>query len=351
MKILLAILAFILAVPAQSQILDLILFKQPTGGTHQASTPTFSPAAGSYSSAQTVTISTATSLAVLCYTTDGTTPTETANLCSGGTTSTYTTPITVSTTQTVKAIATLATYTDSAVGSAAYTICTPPAGATYDYDVANALNYCTSGTTACSNGLGIFHLVDSIAGNTAVQATGANQPIYTTGAINGLPAAVFTGSSSQALLMTTATPASNAYFSAYYVFELPSLSYTIGAPTGRYYQWMIFNGGGSCSSGELRYVNAGACSSTFISANTWYAVGVQWQVSTGLYSFHKYAGGSDVSEGSGTGNTSAPIGTIFDRIGGSSDTSFTTSSIARVIYYNSTLPAGLATYTGCKYGL
>jgi hypothetical protein len=92
------------------------------GGSSTAATPTFSPAAGTYTSTQTVTISTATSLAVLCYTTDGTTPTESANLCSGGTTSTYATPITVSTTQTVKAIATLALYTDSAVGSALYTI-------------------------------------------------------------------------------------------------------------------------------------------------------------------------------------------------------------------------------------
>ena len=121
MKILLAILAFILAAPAQSQILDLILFKQHAASS-TAATPTFSPVAGTYSSTQTVTISSTTSLAVLCYTTDGSTPTETANLCSGGTTATYSTPISVSTTQTVKAIATLAGYTDSAVGSAAYTI-------------------------------------------------------------------------------------------------------------------------------------------------------------------------------------------------------------------------------------
>jgi hypothetical protein len=134
MKILLAILAFILALPVQGQILTPILFRH-TSGTPQASTPTFSPAAGSYSSTQTVTISTATPLAVLCYTTDGSTPTETANLCSGGTTSTYSTPITVSTTQTVKAIATLATYTDSAYGTALYTI---SAGIAY------------IGTSACS---------------------------------------------------------------------------------------------------------------------------------------------------------------------------------------------------------
>ena len=40
--------------------------------------PTFSPAAGTYSSAQTVTISTTTSGATIRYTTDGSTPSETA---------------------------------------------------------------------------------------------------------------------------------------------------------------------------------------------------------------------------------------------------------------------------------
>ena len=95
-----------------------------SGVASQVATPSFSPGGGSYSSTQTVTISTATSLAVLCYTTDGSTPTESGHLCSGGTTSTYSTPISVATTQTVKAIGTLATYTDSAVDSATYTIST-----------------------------------------------------------------------------------------------------------------------------------------------------------------------------------------------------------------------------------
>jgi hypothetical protein len=95
------------------------------GVAPQVATPTFSPAAGAYTSTQTVTISSSTVGAVICYTTDGSTPTESGHLCSGGTTSTYSTPISVATTQTVKAIGTLATYTDSAVGSAAYTISAP----------------------------------------------------------------------------------------------------------------------------------------------------------------------------------------------------------------------------------
>jgi hypothetical protein len=121
MKILILILG-LLATPAFGQYTIGQWTTSVTVAVATAATPTFSPVAGTYSSAQTVTISTATTLAVLCYTTDGSTPTETANLCSGGTTATYSTPITVSTTKTVKAIATLAGYTDSSVGSAAYTI-------------------------------------------------------------------------------------------------------------------------------------------------------------------------------------------------------------------------------------
>ena len=62
-----------------------------------AATPTFSPAAGSYRSAQTVTISDATSGATIYYTTNGTTPTTASTVYAG--------PITVSATETVEAIA------------------------------------------------------------------------------------------------------------------------------------------------------------------------------------------------------------------------------------------------------
>jgi hypothetical protein len=79
-----------------------------------AATPTFSPTAGTYASTQTVTITDATSGASIYYTTNGTTPTTAS--------STYSSAITVSTTETLEAIATHSGYTNSAVGSAAYTI-------------------------------------------------------------------------------------------------------------------------------------------------------------------------------------------------------------------------------------
>jgi hypothetical protein len=82
-----------------------------------AATPVFSPVAGTYTSAQTVTISDATSGATIYYTTDGTTPTTSSSV--------FTTAIPVSSTETLQAIATATSYSTSAVASAAYTINIP----------------------------------------------------------------------------------------------------------------------------------------------------------------------------------------------------------------------------------
>ena len=79
-----------------------------------AATPTFSPAAGSYATAQTVTISSATPAATIYYTTNGTTPSTSSTVYSG--------PIIVSSSETVEAIAVASGYLGSAVGAAAYII-------------------------------------------------------------------------------------------------------------------------------------------------------------------------------------------------------------------------------------
>jgi Raf kinase inhibitor-like YbhB/YbcL family protein len=80
----------------------------------QAAAPVFTPAAGTYTSAQTVAITSATAGASIYYTTNGSTPTAASTL--------YSAPLTVSTTTTIKAVAIKAGMTDSAVATAAYTI-------------------------------------------------------------------------------------------------------------------------------------------------------------------------------------------------------------------------------------
>ena len=80
----------------------------------QTAAPTFSPAGGNYASAQNITISCSTTGATIKYTTDGSTPTSTSL--------TYTAPINVSDTTTIKAYAIMQGMKDSTVASATYTI-------------------------------------------------------------------------------------------------------------------------------------------------------------------------------------------------------------------------------------
>jgi hypothetical protein len=80
-----------------------------------ATTPTFSPAGGNYTAAQTVTISTTTSGAAIRYTTDGSTPSDTVGTVYSG-------PVTVGATTTLKAVAYASGLTNSSVATAVYTI-------------------------------------------------------------------------------------------------------------------------------------------------------------------------------------------------------------------------------------
>ena len=89
--------------------------------TSAAAMPTFSPAAGTFTSAQSVTLSDTTSGATIYYTTNGNTPTTGATKYTGS-------AIAVASTETIKAIAVASDYTNSAVNSATYTIDLPIEG-------------------------------------------------------------------------------------------------------------------------------------------------------------------------------------------------------------------------------
>jgi N-acetylneuraminic acid mutarotase len=97
-----------------SALNDLWMVQTPAATTPAAATPTISPAAGSYPSAQSVTISDRTIGATIYYTTDGTVPTTSSTE--------YTDPIAVTASETIQAIATATGTSQSAVATALYRI-------------------------------------------------------------------------------------------------------------------------------------------------------------------------------------------------------------------------------------
>jgi len=111
------------------------------GGPTQVANLTFSPGGGTYSAAQSVTISTSTSGASIRYTTDGSTPTETHGTI-------YSTPVSISKTTTLEAIGYKSGDTDSNITSATYTISTGGGGggSTLNFE-AESLSYTGSGAT------------------------------------------------------------------------------------------------------------------------------------------------------------------------------------------------------------
>jgi hypothetical protein len=88
-----------------------------------AATPTFSVAAGTYTSVQSVAISDTTTGAQIYYTTNGTTPTTSSTLYSG--------PISVGATETIEAAAIATGYSISPTATTAFTITLPAATPTF----------------------------------------------------------------------------------------------------------------------------------------------------------------------------------------------------------------------------
>ena len=140
-------------------------------------TPTYSLAPGNYSTPQTVAISTTTGGATICYTTDGSTPTETHGTV-------YTGPVTFSINITLQALAWKPGMGDSAVATQSYGIqCATPtynlASGTYNAPIVVAIstttsgatiNYTTDGTTPTETNGTVYTGPVAISVNTTLQA-------------------------------------------------------------------------------------------------------------------------------------------------------------------------------------
>jgi hypothetical protein len=234
--------------------------------------------------------------------------------------------------------------------------CNPPTP-TYDAQMWNSSNYCTSGTTACSNGLGLYKVQDSAGSDTATQSTGAQQPIYTTGQVNGLAAAVFTAASSENMGLASSIPYNWTIYSGFAVVKSPvhtdGSNYGIlgNSSSGAYWGefWSSYN------SFTFKVSNGSASIYTANSAfpdSTWVMVAFQWNVSTGAYYIWRITGSAVTVLASGT-QTATPSGAGYqlNDIGAYGSSSWNNQAIAEVALYNGTIStSALQTYASCKYG-
>jgi hypothetical protein len=143
-----------------------------------AAAPTFSIAAGSYTTPQQVGLSDTVSGAAIYYTTDGSTPTTKSNVYNGA-------PITVSKSVTINALAVASGYANSSVASATYSINLAPAPSP------------TFSLTLTS-----LSINEAAAGTTIYYTTNGSTPT-TTSAVYGGPITVTQGEVVQALAVGT----------------------------------------------------------------------------------------------------------------------------------------------------
>ena len=217
--------------------------------------PTFSPTPETYPSAQAVSISDASPGTTIYYTTDGSTPTTSSTV--------YSTPITVSTTTTIKAIAAGGTLSQSTVASASYAIqsqATPPT-----FSPAPGPFQAPMPVT----------LLDNSAGVTIYYTTDGSVPT-TSSTLFTLPIPVSTTTTIKAIAagggFTTSPVASGVY-----VLAAPIVNF-IGGFNGA---GMTLNGASSYSGSRLRLTDGG----TFETASAYYSTPVNVRSFTTDFSF------------------------------------------------------------------
>ena len=218
------------------------------------SAPTFSPVAGAYTSAQTVTIGTSTSGASIRYTTNGSTPSETAGTL-------YSAPVAVSVNTTIKAIAYKTGMADSTVSSAAYTIAvsaptfSPVAGA-----------YTSAQNVAIATGT---------SGASIRYTTDGSAPSETAGTLYSTPVAVSVNTTIKAIAYKTGM-ADSTVSSAVYTIAVAAPTFSPAAGTYSTTQSVAISS--TTSGASIRYTTNGSAPSE--TAGTLYTTPVAVSVNT-----------------------------------------------------------------------
>ena len=155
-----------------------------------AATPTFSPAGGSFTATQSVTLSDSTAGATIYYTTDGTVPTTAST--------SYSAAISVATTTTINAIAVASGYNNSGEATATYTISAPVAATPTFSPAAGTFTSTQSVSIAdTTTGASIYYTLDGSTPTTSSTKYSAAISIASTTTINAI--AVATGFSNSAV--------------------------------------------------------------------------------------------------------------------------------------------------------
>jgi alpha-L-arabinofuranosidase len=171
-----------------------------SGATPTAQAPTFSVPAGTYTTTQTIALADATANSTIYYTTDGSNPTTSSSVFSG--------TLTVSSTETVKAMAVASGYTASGVSSALYTIQSPATTApTF------------SEGTGTYTGTQTVVITDATAGATIHYTTNGSTPT-TSSAVYGGPLSV-TSTETVSAMATATSHSASAVTTATYTINTP----------------------------------------------------------------------------------------------------------------------------------
>ena len=196
--------------------------------TPTAAAPTFSPAAGTFTAAQSVTLSDSISGAAIYYTADGTTPTASSKL--------YSAAIAISSTTTIKAMAAASGYNNSAMASATYTINLPAAATPTFSPVPGTFTSAQSVTLSdATTGASIYYTLDGSAPTASSNLYAAPIAIASTTTINAI--AVASGFSISAVatgtytIPTAATPTFSPTPGTYYGSQTVTLSDTTTGAT------------------------------------------------------------------------------------------------------------------------
>ncbi len=279
----------------------------PASATKVA-TPTFSPAAGTYTSTQMVSISDSTSGATIYYTTNGSTPTTASAI--------YSSAITVSETETLKAIGTHSGDTNSSVGSAKYTIkvATPtfsPGAGTYTATQTVTISDTTSGAS-------IYYTTN---GSTPTTASTVYSGAITVSETETLKA-----------LATHTGDTNSAVGSAVYTIQVATPTFSPGG--GSYSSGQTVTISDTTSGANIYYTTNGTTPTT---ASTHYTAPVSVSVCQTLEAIATHSGETNSAVGEAVytiGSPGTPIMTVQSNSGSSED------SDALAVSFNNNVTSG-----------